>query len=470
MVALKNPTFETQLSNRNEPFQVVAQHDRVPICADSGEVIPLSSVYTEDDSELNATVYFLNRGDSYSACAVTEMPQSFTETHDDPFDVLCEIWCGGEEPLYQDDSLLVLPTETGIALAITFHEFENGQPNLSVSPRQISTESEDAVEPLYFPFESREYAPELVKQVGTAIGRLVNLMQALSDDKHEGRLTLSLPIMPDYFRFPSFEHFAGLDQEIEQLREVIEDLRSPELLKEYGLDRTRAILLQGPGGVGKTELAKAFVRELEASYDFVSISDITEQWVGKPVQNLRAIFDKSKGVDGPYVIFFDEFDGLFGKQAGGNSGVTHALVAEFKTILTNLLDEYPNVIVMAAANSIENFDPALLRPGRFDLVLKLPLPRQDTLSAIFGKLLNKHSQHFEVMVSLDDIPEDPIDTVELARQAMDFSGADVEAVVKNLLRKRMRAEQHTGRRPAPIKQAEVLGAIALHRRSRPSDI
>lgn len=288
---------------------------------------------------------------------------------------------------------------------------------------------------------------------------------------------------------PTFSDFGGLDVEIMTLMDFVASLDNP-LLAEHGLARPGAILLEGPGGVGKTALVQALSREINAKYIPVRVSDIAGQFVGEPVKKLRDTFSKATTAskNNKVVLFFDEFDGLFSSDSMGNQGVVSALVAELKIILNNCASDYPNLIVVAASNSVGDISQELLRPGRFDTVIKIPAPSQNARQAIFANMLLRHEDHFKVISDEDadvefarlqdgangvfKIQQDSslINIHELATITEDLTGADIKNIVDGLLRSRLQLQFKTGSPPAStITHAEMIRAIQAYRSSRPSN-
>lgn len=290
---------------------------------------------------------------------------------------------------------------------------------------------------------------------------------------------------------PTFDDFGGLDREIAQLRQVGALLQDPELVRRYGLKLPTGILLCGPGGVGKSQLIEAFSADIGATLLNVDVSDIQDKWVGESNKNLRQAFVTAENTPGNVVIFFDEFDGLFSANAGGNAGVSTALISEMKTRMERLRKQQPNTIVAAATNSLSGFDEALLRPGRFDMVLQIPKPGESARASIFGKMILKNADLYAVdsalseLISRDIIDissldtdsdeayeieassrEDSIDVVALAAVTEGLTGADIEAILHAArMRKVVDFIQH-GMPLSRIIQSDIVHAINNHRQQR----
>ncbi|HPR09931.1 MAG TPA: ATP-binding protein [Candidatus Saccharibacteria bacterium] len=276
-----------------------------------------------------------------------------------------------------------------------------------------------------------------------------------------------VPIAPlaEHANFPTFADFGGLDEEIKTLNHTMQDFLSPkELLAQYGIQPAHGILLQGEGGVGKTQLIRALAREYRCALKEISATDIISSSVGQSAHNLKQHYQTAKESGITTILFIDEFDGLFSKNAGGNHGAAQLLISEFKTILTNPQD-YPNVLTVCAANSLDNFDPALLRAGRFDTVIKIPTPREEARTAIFRTLIGKSGGLFDTL-TLNNITGNHIDYDQLAKETDEFTGADITAVVTGVLKQQMRAEVATGTPPPPITHTQLVAAIRNYRRQR----
>lgn len=266
---------------------------------------------------------------------------------------------------------------------------------------------------------------------------------------------------------PQFIDFAGLDQEIDRLKEVGAIFAHPDLAEEWDVDVPTGILLCGPGGVGKTELVRAFSREIEAELVEIKVSDIQSMWVGKSNENLRDVFKCAGTAEGRVVMLFDELDGLFSQNAGGNQGVALALISEMKMQLSNLRRDHPGIIVAATTNSLSGFDEALLRPGRFDVVLQIPKPNDVARAGIFGAVISSRMN----LYNLGDITgekrmNDSIDINSLAAATEGMTGADIKAILHTARTKRLMANLQRGIELNPISQSDVIQAIKQHRQQR----
>lgn len=164
-----------------------------------------------------------------------------------------------------------------------------------------------------------------------------------------------------------FHNVAGLDEEKEEMKEVVEFLRAPKKFSELGARIPKGVLLVGPPGTGKTYLAKAVAGEAGVPFFSISGSDFVEMFVGVGASRVRDLFEQAKK-NAPCIVFIDEIDAV-GRRRGAGLGGGHD---EREQTLNQLLVEMDGfgvnegVIVIAATNRVDILDPALLRPGRFD--------------------------------------------------------------------------------------------------------
>ena len=216
----------------------------------------------------------------------------------------------------------------------------------------------------------------------------------------------------------TFEDVAGADEEKEELKEVVEFLKSPERFRQLGARIPKGVLLVGPPGTGKTLLAKAVAGEAGVPFFSISGSDFVEMFVGVGASRVRDLFDNAKK-NSPCIIFIDEIDAV-GRHRGAGLGGGHD---EREQTLNQLLVEMDGfgvnegIIIIAATNRPDILDPALLRPGRFDRQVVVDVPDVVGREAILkvhtrGKPLGRD-------VRLD----------VLAKTTIGFTGADLENLV-----------------------------------------
>jgi len=232
----------------------------------------------------------------------------------------------------------------------------------------------------------------------------------------------------------SFDDIGGLDEQIREIKEVVElPLTHPELFEKVGIEPPKGVLLYGPPGTGKTLLAKAVANESDANFISVKGPEIFSKWVGESEKAIREIFRKARQT-APTVIFFDEIDSIAPRRGMdiGSSGVTEKVVNQLLTELDGL-EEPKDVVVIAATNRPDILDPALLRPGRLDRVLLVPLPDKEARYEIF-------KVHTKKMPLAEDV-----DLKKLAEKTEGYTGADIEAICREAamiaLRENINAEK-----------------------------
>ena len=299
-------------------------------------------------------------------------------------------------------------------------------------------------------------------------------------------LNVSPTYLPEHTALPTFEDLAGIDDIIGILARIKAELTDPyftQLRANYDVPPLRTILLQGPGGVGKTTAVKALAKELRANYHLIKPTDITDMYVGNSPKNLAKVFDKAqaeaKKLARKTVLFFDEFDGIFSNNAGGNSGVSVQVIDQLKIILNNLSSEHPDVITVFATNETSGINVPLLRAGRMDEIIPFSMPNQFSRAQIFEKLLGKYPQHFE-FVTLDQSlalilgatvignADQRIQSDEMAGLTDGMSGADIHAILERARRERMHQHRENGTEPPKTTAQDLRRHIKAHRLTRPN--
>ena len=215
-----------------------------------------------------------------------------------------------------------------------------------------------------------------------------------------------------------WDDVGGLEEVKQRLREAVEwPMKYAELFRSFHLNPPKGLLLSGPPGCGKTMIAKALASETEVNFISVKGPELMSMYVGESERGVREVFHKARQA-APCVVFFDEIDALASTRGGGghqDAGVGGRVLSQLLTELDGI-EELKEVLVLAATNRRDLLDPALLRPGRFDLQIELPLPDHAAREKIF-------QVHFRDRPLAADVT-----ARWLAEQTEGFSGAEIEGV------------------------------------------
>jgi transitional endoplasmic reticulum ATPase len=217
----------------------------------------------------------------------------------------------------------------------------------------------------------------------------------------------------------TWDQVGGLEDTKERLRETIQwPLDYPDVFEQMDLDAAKGVLLYGPPGTGKTLMAKAVANEAQSNFISVKGPELLNKYVGESEKGVREVFEKARS-NAPTVVFFDEIDSIAGErgQRMGDSGVGERVVSQLLTELDGL-EELEDVVVVATTNRPDLIDSALLRPGRLDRHVHVPVPDEEARRAIFA-----------VHTGRKPLADD-VDLDELARRTDGYVGADIEAVCR----------------------------------------
>ncbi len=240
-----------------------------------------------------------------------------------------------------------------------------------------------------------------------------------------------------------WDDIGGLEQVKQELREVVEwPMKYRKLFAHMKVKIPKGILLYGPPGTGKTLLAKAVATESEANFISVKGPEFLSKWVGESEKAVREVFRKARQA-APAVIFIDEIDAIApmrGRDIG--SHVTERVVSQILTEMDGL-EELHNVTVIAATNRPDILDPALLRPGRFDRIVYVPIPDRDARKEIF-----------KIHLRGRPLAED-VDIDKLAEKTEGYTGADIEAVCNEATILALREFIQSGKNPDEPKDAKI---------------
>lgn len=195
-----------------------------------------------------------------------------------------------------------------------------------------------------------------------------------------------------------YDSVAGLDEQKQSVREAIElPLNSPELFKKVGVEPPKGILLVGPPGCGKTLLAKAVANHTDATFIRMVGSELAQKYIGEGGRMVRELFSLAKE-KAPSIIFLDEIDAIGAKRLDGSTSGDREVQRTLMQLLAELdgFDVLENVKIIAATNRPDILDEALLRPGRFDRIIEIPIPddagRKAILQLHIGKMSTKKLQ------------------------------------------------------------------------------
>ncbi|ODV85897.1 hypothetical protein CANARDRAFT_197854 [[Candida] arabinofermentans NRRL YB-2248] len=217
----------------------------------------------------------------------------------------------------------------------------------------------------------------------------------------------------------SFGGIGGLTEQVRELREVIElPLKNPELFIRVGIKPPKGVLLYGPPGTGKTLLAKAVAATIGANFIFSPASAIVDKYIGESARLVREMFSYAKEHE-PCIIFMDEIDAIGGRRFSEGTSADREIQRTLMELL-NQMDGFDNLgqtKVIMATNRPDTLDPALLRAGRLDRKIEIPLPNENGRLEIFkihtAKIKKQGEFDFEAVVKMSD----------------GFNGADIRNVV-----------------------------------------
>jgi transitional endoplasmic reticulum ATPase len=285
----------------------------------------------------------------------------------------------------------------------------------------------------------RRYMPEINLEEERIPPHILDKMEVKMEDFIAAYREITPTAMREvYIEVPTvrWTDIGGLDNVKQELMESVEwPLKRPEVFKRMGIKSPKGILLFGPPGCGKTLLAKAVATESEANFITIKGPEIFSKWVGESEKAIREVFRKGRTA-APAIIFFDELDAILPRRGMGysDSGVSERVISQLLTEMDGI-ETLENVVVIGATNRPDILDPAVLRPGRFDRLIYVPAPDENTRLEIFK--IHTRGMPLSKDVSLE----------QLAKMTEGYSGADIEAVCReaamNALRRDIEAKEVT---------------------------
>jgi transitional endoplasmic reticulum ATPase len=242
-----------------------------------------------------------------------------------------------------------------------------------------------------------------------------------------------------------FADVGGMESVKEQIRiKIIYPITHAEMFAAYGKKVGGGILLYGPPGCGKTFIARATSGEVNSGFISIGINDVLDMWLGNSERNLHSVFDNARR-NRPCVLFFDEVDALGASRSDLKQSAGRTLVNQFLAELDGAEANNDGLLILGATNAPWHVDAAFRRPGRFDRVIFVPPPDE----AARAQVLQLH---------LAGKPNDQVDVRKVASRTVDFSGADLKAVVDLAVETKLQHAIKTGNL-SPITTNDLLAAV-----------
>ena len=249
----------------------------------------------------------------------------------------------------------------------------------------------------------------------------------------------------------SFSDVVGLEDVKARIFDmVIYPKQYQELYARFQKKKGGGILLYGPPGNGKTMIAKAIAHETDSTFFPISFADLGSKWFGETEGKIKRLFEEARK-ETSAVIFFDEIDAIASKRT--ESSTMDRVVAELLTQIDGIHRSEGNLTILAATNRPDVLDPAILRPGRFDEKICVPLPDTSARIAMFNSRLHA-------------IPTDQLDYARLAEQCDGFSGAEIELVCEKAKQRVIRSIILGSPQDTGITEQDISEAIAQVRAMR----
>ncbi len=244
-----------------------------------------------------------------------------------------------------------------------------------------------------------------------------------------------------------FTDIAGLDEVKEEINlKMLYPFQHPELAQRYGISVGGGVLLFGPPGTGKTMFARAIACELDATMFVISPAQVMSKWVGEAEQNVKKLFDAAKAEE-KSVIFMDEVEALVPRRRDQQSTVMQRVVPQILQEIEGFDRKADRALMfLGATNEPWSLDPAMLRPGRLDAKIYVPLPDAEARFKLFELYLGKRPL------------ADDVDFAKLVERTAGYSGADLKALAERSATRPF-LESVAGAQPRNIMMADVVAVI-----------
>ncbi len=241
-----------------------------------------------------------------------------------------------------------------------------------------------------------------------------SIVDVLPSEKDPVVTSMEVEERPDV----TYKDIGGLDEQIVEIKETVElPLKKPELFEKVGIEPPKGVLLYGPPGTGKTLLAKAVAQETHATFIKIVASEFVRKYIGEGARLVRGVFDLANEKS-PSIIFIDEIDAVAAKRLKSSTSGDREVQRTLMQLLAEMdgFESRGNVRIVAATNRPDILDPALLRPGRFDRFIEVPIPNEEGRVEI----LKIHTRNMAL--------EEDVDIKLIASLTEGASGADLKAI------------------------------------------
>jgi len=256
------------------------------------------------------------------------------------------------------------------------------------------------------------------------------------------------------------DDIGGLDEVKSKLRDIATSFANVDVMAKWGAKRPQGVLMYGEPGTGKTMLVQALANEIGADLWKIQGSDIYNMWLGNSESKVKELFTRARQLEKPTVILFDEFDSIIGTTEepgpGGAGAARNGVAGIFKQEMNDLAQKNPNILVVATTNNPDRIDAALIRSGRFDHSIYIPMPDEEGRAEIIAGIVTK------TIIDQEDSDFKPfadgLDINKLAIETDGMSGADLTEIFRRIGLKKAMQEARTGSAD-PISQEDLEAII-----------
>ena len=228
-----------------------------------------------------------------------------------------------------------------------------------------------------------------------AVNNSLSIVKALDDETDVRARVMQVEQSPDV----AYGDIGGIDEQMEEVRETVEmPIKSPGMFDEVGIDPPSGVLLHGPPGTGKTMLAKAVANQTDATFIKMAGSELVHKFIGEGAKLVRDLFELARQQE-PAVVFIDEIDAIAAKRTESKTSGDAEVQRTMMQLLSEMdgFDQRGDISIIAATNRFDMLDRAILRPGRFDRLIEVPLPDWDARQ----RILELHTADMALAADVD---------------------------------------------------------------------